>query len=1033
MVLRYTADGDRASICATVLRYTADGDRASICATVLRYTADGDRASICATVLRYTVDGDRASICATVLRYTVDGDRASICATVLRYTVDGDRASICATVLRYTADGDIASICATVLRYTVFFSLASICATVLRYTADGDRASICATVLRYTADGDRASICATVLRYTADGDRASICATVLRYTADGDRASICATVLRYTADGDRASICATVLRYTADGDRASICATVLRYTADGDRASICATVLRYTADGDRASICATVLRYTADGDRASICATVLRYTADGDRASICATVLRYTADGDRASICATVLRYTADGDRASICATVLRYTADGDRASICATVLRYTADGDRASICATVLRYTADGDRASICATVLRYTADGDRASICATVLRYTADGDRASICATVLRYTADGDRASICATVLRYTADGDRASICATVLRYTADGDRASICATVLRYTADGDRASICATVLVWGRSVSGPERRLGECEAFLGLREDLESVYKEYCASYTNTLALESSYKQSEGLWQEIIQTIKTVAPHTNASSLSFFMVMPVQRIARYPLLLQNVLKNTEPSHPGYQRLQEAATATVELNIRINEYKRLKEVADKYKKMESLTIMDRLCRINKHSIAKKTARLSQMMKHEAGIVPKDFLRSRPHERDLDIENEEAVRCYKEISEAMHQWIYPTFRRRLEALVFRPLCMLRELMAGPRNLIRKRLHKLLDFEQIEEKRQSGSMSYEEQEVANTYQALNALLLSELPRLNATGTQLLLNTLGAFSCIQRDLAAEVERLSQWYLQQLPHSHLPPSAFWHWVGDAIQEGTQKVQSASQSIGEHLNTPIAMVKKHFLNKYCAGNIAFCLACTLGAFSCIQRDLAAEVERLSQWYLQQLPHSHLPPSAFWHWVGDAIQEGTQKVQSASQSIGEHLNTPIAMFPSSQYLSPVVGGAECRRHSYTEMTVTDRTTAPPCFQVLAGYDFSARGSHELSLQAGEPVKVLEPHDKRGSPEWSLVEARGQRGYAPSNYLMVVPMLGGHASAPSSPNLLTK
>lgn len=55
---------------------------------------------------------------------------------------------------------------------------------------------------------------------------------------------------------------------------------------------------------------------------------------------------------------------------------------------------------------------------------------------------------------------------------------------------------------------------------------------------------------------------------------------------------------MVMPVQRIARYPLLLQNVLKNTEPSHPSYQRLQEAATATVELNVHINEYKRLKEV---------------------------------------------------------------------------------------------------------------------------------------------------------------------------------------------------------------------------------------------------------------------------------------------------------------------------------------------------------------------------------------------------------------------------------------------------
>ncbi|MGH0181468.1 UNVERIFIED_CONTAM: hypothetical protein FKN15_006911 [Acipenser sinensis] len=67
---------------------------------------------------------------------------------------------------------------------------------------------------------------------------------------------------------------------------------------------------------------------------------------------------------------------------------------------------------------------------------------------------------------------------------------------------------------------------------------------------------------------------------------------------------------------------------------------------------------------------------------------------------------------------------------------------------------------------------------------------------------------------------------------------------------------------------------------------------------------------------------------------------------------------------------------------------------------------------------------RVLAGYDFSARGSHELSLQAGEPVKVLEPHDKRGSPEWSLVEARGQRGYAPSNYLMVILRLSPLVSA---------
>ena len=45
---------------------------------------------------------------------------------------------------------------------------------------------------------------------------------------------------------------------------------------------------------------------------------------------------------------------------------------------------------------------------------------------------------------------------------------------------------------------------------------------------------------------------------------------------------------------------------------------------------------------VADKYKKTETLTIKDKINRLNSHSIAKKTARLSQHIKHETGIATK-------------------------------------------------------------------------------------------------------------------------------------------------------------------------------------------------------------------------------------------------------------------------------------------------------------------------------------------------------------------------------------------------------
>lgn len=55
-----------------------------------------------------------------------------------------------------------------------------------------------------------------------------------------------------------------------------------------------------------------------------------------------------------------------------------------------------------------------------------------------------------------------------------------------------------------------------------------------------------------------------------------------------------------MPVQRIARYPLLLQTIQKHTDPTHPAYALLEEAAHTSIALNCRINEYKRFREVGE-------------------------------------------------------------------------------------------------------------------------------------------------------------------------------------------------------------------------------------------------------------------------------------------------------------------------------------------------------------------------------------------------------------------------------------------------
>ncbi|KAL4631538.1 hypothetical protein GN956_G15553 [Arapaima gigas] len=562
--------------------------------------------------------------------------------------------------------------------------------------------------------------------------------------------------------------------------------------------------------------------------------------------------------------------------------------------------------------------------------------------------------------------------------------------------------------------------------------------------CNAFQSLRTDMEAAYREYLSNYNNVTALENSYKQKGAVWQEVVKVVKTSAPEVNASSPTFFLVMPVQRIARYPLLLQTIQKYTDPQDPEYLVLEQAAHVAVDMNCKINEYKRFREVADKYKKTETLSIKDMINRLNGHSIAKKTTRLSQFIKHETGIVPKmkdeefdalagffyilergithlhenmetflghlqGFLVCRPEERDLDLGNIRVVVSYREITAALGQWIYPIFERRVRTLVYKPLCSLREMLVGPHNLIRKRLDKLLDYEALGEK---SSLNYEEQTVAGAYHTINALLVAELPHFNSTALQLLWGILGAFSCLHRDLAAEVEQLFASYTQELPHSLLEPDAFWEWASDAVREEARRLDVLFQNLREQLSAPIVqplspssqrrlqvLTERHGTEKiyqltgHVAGSRDLDLTLQRGELVAIMNEMDTRGDRR-------------------RWLVDA---GGPRGYVPSSMLQRYHQVTREPPPSPNLISMVNRGA-IRRHSYSPQSQPIVTVTVPCFQVVASYDFTARGNHEVTLQAGEPVRVLEPHDKRGNREWSLVEVRGQRGYVPSNYLATLP-----------------
>ncbi|XP_053179673.1 rho guanine nucleotide exchange factor 37 [Scomber japonicus] len=571
--------------------------------------------------------------------------------------------------------------------------------------------------------------------------------------------------------------------------------------------------------------------------------------------------------------------------------------------------------------------------------------------------------------------------------------------------------------------------------------------------CDSFLSLSSDIEAAYKEYLANYNHVTVAENSYKQKESLWNDIVRVIKASAPDVNATSVTFFLVMPVQRIARYPLLLQTIQKHTDKSHPAYSLLEQTAHTSIALNCRINEYKRFREVADKYKKTETLTIKDKINRLNSHSIAKKTARLSQHFKHETGIAPKlvdeefdalegffnvledgilqllenvemyllhlqAFLSCRTEEFDLDMDGEKAPICYKEITTALRQWILPTFEKRLRTLIHKPLCALRDLLVGPRNLIRKRLDKLLDFEVLETK---SNLSYEEQAVANTYRTMNTLLLNELPQFNGLALQMIWSMLGTFSCLHKDLASDMEQLFQSFAQQLPHSSLDRGAFWEWAESTVLAGANRLETLCRSVEDTLNAPVVQPLspssqrrlKQLTDKHGSGKIYQVIGTVVAS-----RDLDLN---LAKGELVAIISEADTRGDKRRWLVDA--GGRRGYAPSSKLIRYH--QPTEDPPPSPHLTLPEDVTAIRRHSYTPESRPMAVVSQPCFQVFAAYDFMARGNHEVSIRAGEPVRVLEPHDKRGNPEWSLVEARsGQRGYVPSNYLAIVPMATGQPGA---------
>eukprot|EP01124_Arcella_intermedia_P013208 TRINITY_DN19627_c0_g1_i1.p1 TRINITY_DN19627_c0_g1~~TRINITY_DN19627_c0_g1_i1.p1 ORF type:complete len:942 (-),score=248.89 TRINITY_DN19627_c0_g1_i1:42-2687(-) len=109
---------------------------------------------------------------------------------------------------------------------------------------------------------------------------------------------------------------------------------------------------------------------------------------------------------------------------------------------------------------------------------------------------------------------------------------------------------------------------------------------------------------LYKTYCDNYD--LSLETLEKLSKK--KAFKQFLKQSEAKSNGFSITFYLIMPVQRVPRYNLLLRELIGNTDKNHPDLADLHKAmeyiSTIAGDINQSVQKAEKARAIADLMKK---------------------------------------------------------------------------------------------------------------------------------------------------------------------------------------------------------------------------------------------------------------------------------------------------------------------------------------------------------------------------------------------------------------------------------------------
>eukprot|EP00117_Sycon_ciliatum_P026353 scpid23988/ scgid21653/ Dynamin-binding protein; Scaffold protein Tuba len=357
-----------------------------------------------------------------------------------------------------------------------------------------------------------------------------------------------------------------------------------------------------------------------------------------------------------------------------------------------------------------------------------------------------------------------------------------------------------------------------------------SGEEAQLANC--FTDMRDELSQVYAQYCRNHDDAsdlmMKLDSTTEHQERMSQ-LSEDVRTLH-NAKAWDLQSFLIKPVQRVLKYPLLLRELSKYTDFSHPDKKELKQAMEIMEGVAREINEFKRRKDLMLKYKKSTEEAAKVGMGKLSWHSVTKKTSRFTQKIGQATGFtastIDKKFHDEETLFRELEkatkqlLKNvQEHVQFTQELNAVMQKVLlssqsfygdstdnnfgmylqacnfqiggsFGSFMDDLKTGVVDRLERLISQFETPRFFIDKRNDKLLDYDSCKNRvdkykadpERLKEFKEELKRKQREYEAMNAQLLEDLPKLVTVSLKIMLGIVASWENLQQIYCANCAQI-----------------------------------------------------------------------------------------------------------------------------------------------------------------------------------------------------------------------------------------------------------